>query len=135
MKFAIPMNQADIIVLSVLSVFFILGIRIVIGFFKVESVPRKASSVNAATGGPCKVTLTIDGMMCGMCETHVKQAIRSAVPSARHITANHTKGIAAFMLNSTTSISEINEGLSNAMNPLGYRIESIQIKDSKDKNN
>ena len=30
-----------------------------------------------------KITVKIDGMMCGMCEAHVCDAIRKAVPKAK----------------------------------------------------
>lgn len=34
MKINVPINQADIIILVILAIMFIIGIRIVIGFFK-----------------------------------------------------------------------------------------------------
>ena len=39
-----------------------------------------------------KTTLKIDGMMCGMCEAHVNDAIRKAVPDATKVKSSHTKG-------------------------------------------
>ena len=39
-----------------------------------------------------KTTMKIDGMMCGMCEAHVCDAIRKAVPSAKKITASRSNG-------------------------------------------
>lgn len=44
-----------------------------------------------------KTTLKIDGMMCGMCEAHVCDAIRKAVPSAKKIKASRTKKTATFV--------------------------------------
>ena len=44
-----------------------------------------------------KTTLQIDGMMCGMCEAHVCDAIRKAVPDAKKVTASHTKKEASFL--------------------------------------
>ena len=35
-----------------------------------------------------KTTLKIDGMMCGMCEAHIKDTIRKAVPDADKVTAD-----------------------------------------------
>ena len=32
-----------------------------------------------------KTTIKIDGMMCGMCESHVSDAIRKAVPSVKKV--------------------------------------------------
>ena len=44
-----------------------------------------------------KTTLKIDGMMCGMCEAHVCDAIRKAVPDAKKITASRSKKEASFL--------------------------------------
>ena len=44
-----------------------------------------------------KTTLKIDGMMCPMCEAHIKDVIRKAVPGAKKIAASHTKGEASFL--------------------------------------
>ena len=39
-----------------------------------------------------KTTLKIDGMMCGMCESHVNDAIRKAFPAVKKVTSSHGKG-------------------------------------------
>lgn len=39
-----------------------------------------------------QTTLKIDGMMCGMCESHINDAIRKEFP-VKKITASHSKGI------------------------------------------
>ena len=36
-----------------------------------------------------KTTLKIDGMMCGMCESHVNDAIRKAFPAVKKVTSSH----------------------------------------------
>ena len=38
-----------------------------------------------------KTTLKIDGMMCGMCESHVNDAIRNAFPVKKDA-SSHSKG-------------------------------------------
>lgn len=43
-----------------------------------------------------KYTVKIDGMMCGMCEAHINDAIRKLFPEAKKIKASHGKGIATF---------------------------------------
>lgn len=48
-----------------------------------------------------KTTLKIDGMMCGMCEAHVCDAIRKAVPEAKKLTANRGKKEASFLTEET----------------------------------
>lgn len=44
-----------------------------------------------------KTTIKIDGMMCGMCEAHVSDAIRKAVPSAKKVKASRSKKEATFL--------------------------------------
>ena len=47
-----------------------------------------------------QITLHIDGMMCGMCEAHVNDAVRKAIPvkkvksshSGRHLCDPHRAG-------------------------------------------
>lgn len=38
-----------------------------------------------------KMTVKVDGMMCGMCESHVNNAVRRAFPAAK-VTSSHEKG-------------------------------------------
>ena len=44
-----------------------------------------------------RITVKIDGMMCGMCEAHVCDAIRKAVPTARKVAASRSKKEASFL--------------------------------------
>ena len=44
-----------------------------------------------------KTTVKIDGMVCSMCEAHICEAIRKAVPSARKVTASRSKREASFL--------------------------------------
>ncbi|MBE6126567.1 MAG: hypothetical protein E7182_01095 [Erysipelotrichaceae bacterium] len=45
-----------------------------------------------------QVTLKIEGMHCSMCEAHVCDAIRRALPKAKKVKASHLKGKATFLL-------------------------------------
>ena len=38
-----------------------------------------------------QITLNIDGMMCGMCESHINDAVRNAF-SVKKVTSSHSKG-------------------------------------------
>lgn len=38
-----------------------------------------------------KTTLKIEGMMCAMCEAHIREAIRKAVPTAKKVDASRGK--------------------------------------------
>jgi len=44
-----------------------------------------------------KTTMKIDGMMCGMCEAHVCDAIRKAVPTAKKVAASRSRKEASFL--------------------------------------
>ncbi len=39
-----------------------------------------------------KTTLKIDGMMCGMCEAHINDAVRKGF-DVKKVTSSHKKGI------------------------------------------
>lgn len=63
-----------------------------------------------------KTTLKIDGMMCGMCEAHVCDAIRKAVPSAKKVAASRSKKEATFL--TEEAVNE--EALRSAIDATGY---------------
>ena len=43
-----------------------------------------------------RTTLKIDGMMCGMCEAHINDAVRKALPGAKKLSSSHTRGETVF---------------------------------------
>ena len=63
-----------------------------------------------------KTTLHIEGMMCGMCEAHVCDAIRKAVPSAKKVSASRSKGEASFLTDEAVDA----ERLKAAIDSTGY---------------
>ncbi|MBE7005417.1 MAG: ATPase P [Ruminococcaceae bacterium] len=63
-----------------------------------------------------KTTLTIDGMMCSMCEAHICDVIRKTVPDAKKVAASHKKGEASFL--TENAVDE--EKLRAALNETGY---------------
>ena len=44
-----------------------------------------------------KTTLKIDGMMCGMCEAHIRETIRKSVPSAKKLAVSRKRKEASFL--------------------------------------
>lgn len=68
-----------------------------------------------------KITLKIDGMMCGMCESHVNDAVRRAFP-VKKVTSSHAKGETVIL--TETDIPE--KQLYVAIESTGYRVLSIQ---------
>ena len=45
-----------------------------------------------------KVTINIDGMMCGMCEAHINDTIRKVYPQAKKVESSRKKGETTFLL-------------------------------------
>jgi len=68
-----------------------------------------------------KTTLKIDGMMCGMCEAHICDAIRKAVPDAKKVSASRGKGEASFLTESSVNA----EALKAAIDATGYTCLSV----------
>ena len=69
-----------------------------------------------------KTTMKIDGMMCGMCETHVCDAIRKAVPAAKKVTASRSKKEASFL----TEEAVAEDRLKAAIDATGYNCLGIE---------
>lgn len=67
-----------------------------------------------------KTTLKIDGMMCGMCESHVNDAIRNAFP-VKKVTSSHSKGETVII--SVEALSE--DKIKEVMQPTGYELIDI----------
>ena len=69
-----------------------------------------------------KTTMKIDGMMCGMCEAHVCDAIRKAVPAAKKVTASKSRKEASFL----TDHAVDTDGLRAAVDATGYTCLGIE---------
>ena len=70
-----------------------------------------------------ETTVKVDGMMCGMCEAHVSDAIRGALP-VKIVTASHTKGQAVIL--SEAPLDE--ETLRAAIGKTGYEVQDISAR-------
>ena len=68
-----------------------------------------------------KTTLKIDGMMCSMCEAHINDVIRKAVPGAKKVAASHTKGEASFLTEGAVD----ENGLREAITATGYTCTAV----------
>ena len=64
-----------------------------------------------------QITLKIDGMACGMCESHVNDAIRGKFP-VKKVTSSHSKGETVIL--TEQEISE--EALRSVIEPTGYKV-------------
>ncbi len=68
-----------------------------------------------------KTTLTIDGMACSMCETHVNDAIRNAFP-VKKVSSSHAKGEAEIL--SEDTLDEVQ--LKKVIDATGYTLKAIR---------
>ena len=71
-----------------------------------------------------KTTMKIDGMMCGMCEAHVSDAVRKAVPNAKKVSASHKKGEASFLTEQSVDLEQVKAAIAQT----GYTCLSAQSK-------
>ncbi|MBF1137480.1 MAG: heavy-metal-associated domain-containing protein [[Eubacterium] sulci] len=71
-----------------------------------------------------KVTLKVEGMSCGMCEAHVCETIRKAVPDAKKIKASKRKGTATFVTDSNPNEYE----LAKAIEETGYTCTGMDVE-------
>ena len=69
-----------------------------------------------------KTVLKIEGMMCGMCEAHICDAIRKAVPSAKKVAASRGKGEASFLTEEAVDAGV----LKAAIDATGYTCLSVE---------
>lgn len=67
-----------------------------------------------------KTTVHIDGMMCAMCESHVNDAVRRALP-VKKVTSSHRTGETVLL----TQEPPDQAALTAAIEATGYRVLSI----------
>lgn len=73
-----------------------------------------------------EITLKVDGMMCGMCEAHVNDAVRKAV-LVKKISSSHTK-------NQTVVVAADDvdrDAIVRAITEQGYRVSDVSVKPYK----
>ncbi|SDB21989.1 FeoB-associated Cys-rich membrane protein [Eubacterium oxidoreducens] len=71
-----------------------------------------------------KNTVQVDGMMCSMCEAHVAEAIRKAVPQAKKVKAKHRKGLVTFSTEEQVEESVIRDAIAQ----IGYDYKGFFAK-------
>ena len=67
-----------------------------------------------------KTTLVIGGMMCGMCEAHINDALRKSF-DVKKVTSSHKKGITELITHSPPDEQKLREVIANT----GYEPGSI----------
>ena len=67
-----------------------------------------------------KITVQVDGMMCGMCESRVNDAVRKVFP-VKKVTSSHRKGQTVILTE-----NDIDEGtLRSAIGATGYEVKAV----------
>ena len=74
-----------------------------------------------------KITVKIDGMMCGMCEAHICDTIRRAFPGAKKVSASRKSGEATFLSDGAPD----EEALRKAIAETGYTFVSVSSEEYK----
>jgi copper chaperone len=75
-----------------------------------------------------KVVLKIDGMKCGMCETHVNDVVRKN-GNVKKVTSSHSKGETIILMESIDGLEDIKKGISQQ----GYNILNEEISEYEKK--
>lgn len=68
-----------------------------------------------------EIMLEVEGMHCGMCETHVNDVVRR-VAGVKKVTSSHRKGQALVLAEDAVS----SEAIRSAIEKQGYRVGSVQ---------
>ncbi len=76
-----------------------------------------------------QVKANIDGMMCGMCEAHVKDAVRRAFPDARKINASASNGRLEFQIQQNLPLQMLKHDLKAELDSIGYKLTDISSDD------
>lgn len=75
-----------------------------------------------------KTTLKIDGMMCGMCESHINDAIRSSF-DVKKVNSSHTKGETVIV--SKEALDE--DKIKSVIDKTGYELQSVSSEELEEK--
>lgn len=70
-----------------------------------------------------KITLKIDGMMCGMCESHINDTIRKSF-TVKKVSSSHSKGKTEII----TDLAIEEEQLRKAISETGYTLVEMQTE-------
>lgn len=76
-----------------------------------------------------ETTVNVGGMMCSMCESHIKDAIRKAYPAAKKLKASHIKNTASFESDEKPDEAAIKA----AIDATGYDFVGIETTEAAEK--
>lgn len=75
-----------------------------------------------------KITLKVDGMMCGMCEAHVNDAVRKAF-DVKKVSSSHTKKQTVILTETDISDQELKAAIAGT----GYEVLGVSREPYKSK--
>ncbi|MGN0764021.1 MAG: heavy-metal-associated domain-containing protein [Aristaeellaceae bacterium] len=75
-----------------------------------------------------KITVKVEGMMCGMCESHVNNAVRRAYPAAK-VTSSHKKGETVILAEAAPEEARLRQVIEAA----GYTVGKITASPAEKK--
>lgn len=75
-----------------------------------------------------QITIDVDGMMCGMCESHINDIIRKSF-QIKKVTSSHAKGTTVIITENDIS----DDLLRKSINDTGYTVKSIKREEYKKK--
>ena len=75
-----------------------------------------------------QTTLSIDGMMCGMCESHINDCIRRSC-AVKKVSSSHSKGQTVIL--SEAPLDE--DKLKDVIKETGYELTGIQVAAAPEK--
>ena len=70
-----------------------------------------------------KTTLKIDGMMCGMCESHINDTVRKSF-KIKKVTSSHAKGVTEIISESPLDETALKE----AVGKTGYKVLEVKTE-------
>lgn len=69
-----------------------------------------------------KIIAKVDGMMCGMCESHINDVVRKTFPAVKKVSSSHSRGETEIL----TEEDITDEALRSAIDPTGYTFVSAR---------
>ena len=73
-----------------------------------------------------KITMEIDGMMCGMCESHINDAIRREF-KVKKVTSSHTKRQTVILTEKPLDENKLRK----VIDETGYKVMSIETAEEE----
>jgi len=76
-----------------------------------------------------KVTVTVEGMMCGMCEAHMCDAIRKVIPDAEKVSASRKDSSVTYVTGAPVDAAVIEKAVAET----GYTYGGVKTEPYKKK--